>query len=160
GFESLFATATGGLALADTSLKSAAVLSLFPSSGVIKSAASTASIELAAPAGADVSFGITAQNGFVSTPNSVTIPAGAKRATFTIRGITPGVDEILATPSDARYETAFARVQVSDPGVPLRIAVVSSDPAAVVVRVADANDVPYPGIVLQTSLSDQGKVTP
>ena len=53
--------------------------------------------------------------GFAQVPAQVTIAAGATSATFSISGIKAGVEELLATPADSSYETAFARVQVAAP---------------------------------------------
>jgi hypothetical protein len=73
---------------------------------------------------------------------------------FTFTGLKAGVEEVLATPSDPSYETAYARVQVADASM-LKLVAVSGDrqiatsagplPAPIVVRLTDANNLPYPG---------------
>jgi uncharacterized protein (TIGR03437 family) len=100
----------------------------------------------------------------------VTIPAGQSKATFQVAGNTVGVAEILATPADAVYETAFANLQVADSTTGLKVAVVSggsqvavpgqplSDP--VVLRVVDVNNLPYPGVKLNASVTAGGTVMP
>ena len=60
-------------------------------------------------------------------------------------------------PGDPRYETAFARVQVGG-AAQLKLVQVSADP--VVVRLMDANGLPYPGARIAASVSDGGSVSP
>jgi uncharacterized protein (TIGR03437 family) len=101
-------------------------------------------------------------------PAQVTIAAGAASASFTVSGKNAGVEELLATPADSSYETAFARVQVAAPSQ-LTLRTVSGDnqvpgpagtlPAPVVVRLTDANGLPYPGALIQAAAVG-GTVTP
>ncbi len=160
GFEALFSSATNGIASADTSLKKSTRLSLAPAAGVVMGTAGLGAIELASPAPSTVTYALSAPAGILSVPASVTIAAGATRATFPINGTRAGVEEFTATPSDGSYETAYARVQVLSSASSLHLAAVSSDPRAVTVRAVDANNLPYSGIHLSASVSDQGSVNP
>jgi len=160
GFESLFASASGGLASADTSLRRSVALSLAPAAGVAAGVPGTAAIELASPPASALTFTLTAPQGFLSVPAAVTIQAGATRATFPITGKTAGVEEVSATPSDPAYETAVARVQVIASISAIQAIAVSSDPNAVVVRAVDANHLPYSGMHLTATVADQGSVGP
>src|SRR5207302_1921196 len=99
GFEALFAKATNGIASADTLLRKIAVLSLFPAAGVVVGTPGLGAIDLAAPAAAPVTFTLAAPSGVLSVPSTVTILAGASRATFAVNGTRAGVEEFTATPS-------------------------------------------------------------
>ena len=111
---------------------------------------------------------LAAPAGYAQVPEQVTIAAGATSASFTVSGITAGVEELLATPADSSYETAFARVQVAAPSQ-LTLRTVSGDnqvstsagplPSPIVVRLTDANRLPYPGALIQAA-APGGKVTP
>lgn len=142
-FEPFFAQAAGNRAFADTSLKRGVALSLAPAAGVLEGAYETASLELAEPAAAAVTFTLRGSGRFLLTAPLVTIAAGSWRATFPIFGGREGVEELSAEPSDAAYETAYARVQVN-PAPRLRLALVSAEPLAV--RAEDANLLAYAGV--------------
>jgi uncharacterized protein (TIGR03437 family) len=88
---------------------------------------------------------------------------------FTISGLKTGVEEVVATPGDPSYETAYARVQVADASI-LKLVAISGDrqiatsagplPAPIVVRLTDANNLPYPGAQIVATPSAGGSVTP
>jgi uncharacterized protein (TIGR03437 family) len=144
-FETTFSNATGGRAFADTSLKREVDLSLSPGAGVVAGADGTASIELATPAAAALTFTLRSQNGNLTAPASVTIPVGGTRVTFPVVGVHAGVEEFSAQPSDASYETAFARVQVAPTASNLRLTVTQFNDQ-IVLRVTDQNNLPYSGV--------------
>jgi uncharacterized protein (TIGR03437 family) len=108
--------------------------------------------------------------GVTEVPASVTIPEGAARASFPIRGLRAGVEELTAEPDDTRYETASAFVQVAGSTSELRLTVESGDkqvaqagvplPDAIVIRVGDRNNLPYQGMTVRASVSTGGTVTP
>jgi uncharacterized protein (TIGR03437 family) len=169
-FETYFRTATSERAWADTSLRRALRLSTSPAAGVLQGGSISAAMTLEKPAEARLSVDLRAQNGLASVPASVAIPAGETRAAFTISGLRAGVEELVATPGDARYETAFSRLQVAPSLAAVKLVVVSGDkqlasagvplPAPVVLRAADDNDLPYPGLRVQASVSAGGTVSP
>ena len=166
-FEEFYNKATSGRGFADTSLKQSVRVSTWPASGVRVGASSTATLTLESPAASTVTVLLRAQNGNVQLPSSVTIPAGATQASFTITGVRQGIDEVVAEPSVPRYETVYSRIQVSATEA-LRLAVTSGDRQQAVagralaqpvrLRVTDANDLPYPGIPVSSSLTGGGSV--
>jgi hypothetical protein len=139
-FEPFFSAAAEGRAVAETSLKRSATLSLTPNAGVLEGAEGTASIELSEPAPAEIRFALRKPGFVLLAPDSVTIPAGASRATFPVFGGRRGVEELTAESSDAAYETAVARVQVN-PASALHVSLLTANP--LLVRVEDVNGLPY-----------------
>jgi len=145
-------------------------LSVFPAAGVLAGAAAPATVSVDTAPNAPLVVEFKTSTGAAGVPRSVTIPAGAKSAPFTITGIRPGVEELLAVPpADSSYALAAARVQVAAPGT-VRLAPVSGDRQApdggaalkdpVVVRVTDENELPYPGVRVQAAPSAGGTVAP
>jgi uncharacterized protein (TIGR03437 family) len=161
--------ASSNNAVADTTLKRSMKLSLYPNAGVVAGGTGTATLTLEAPPSSDLTVQFQAPNGNAQLPALLTIPAGSPGAKFTFSGLKAGVEEVLATPSDPSYETAFARVQVADASM-LKLVAVSGDhqiatsagplPAPIVVRLTDANNLPYPGAQIVATASAGGSVTP
>jgi uncharacterized protein (TIGR03437 family) len=167
-FVAAYTRFSANLAAADTTLNRGLHLSLFPAAGVVAGGSATATISLQTAPTADLAVNLAAPLGVAQVPDQVTIAAGATSARFTVTGLNPGVEELLATPADSSYETAFARVQVAAPSQ-LTLHAVSGDnqvpgpsgalPAPVVVRVTDVNGLPYPGALIQAAAAG-GSVTP
>jgi uncharacterized protein (TIGR03437 family) len=161
--------ASSGNAVADTSLKRSMKLSLYPNAGVVAGGTGTANLTLQSPPSSDLSVQFQAPNGNAQLPAFLTIPAGSPGVKFSFSGLKAGVEEVLATPSDPSYETAYARVQVADASM-LKLVAVSGDhqiatsagplPAPIVVRLTDANNLPYPGAQIVATASAGGNVTP
>jgi hypothetical protein len=134
-FESFFATASNYRAAAETTLRRSMKLSLYPAAGVAAGSTIAGTLTVATTPSTDLR---------VSLPSgSVTIPAGKTTVSFPLAGATAGVQEIDAVPSDPRYETAYARLQVAG-AAELKLVQVASDP--VVVRLTDANGLRYSGV--------------
>jgi uncharacterized protein (TIGR03437 family) len=97
----------------------------------------------------------------VQVTAQVTIAAGATGASFTVTGMKAGVEELLATPADSSYETAFARVQVAGAvQLTLRNAGIRTPFSGNVgVQLADVNGLPYPGARIVAAAAS-GSVTP
>lgn len=169
-FEVFYRTATGDRARADTSLRRVLELSLFPAAGVLLGATATAAVRLQSAPQADLTVLLASREGGIALPSSVRIPAGATSATFPIRGVRAGVDELMATVPGGTHEDAVARIQVLESPAGLRLTVVSGDrqigspgaplPEPVVVRLDDANELPYPGVRLTVSVEGGGRVEP
>ena len=169
-FETYFRKATGERAWADATLRRALRLSTFPAAGVLAGGTASASLTLERPAEANLAVSLRAANSLIRVPSSVTIPAGAKQAGFTISGLQTGVDELVATPADSRYESAFSRIQVARSAADLKLVAVSGQgqaatpgaplPQPVVVAVTDINELPYPGLRLNAVVSSGGSVSP
>src|ERR1017187_6212527 len=167
-FVAAYTRFSASLAAVDTTLNRGMHLSLFPAAGVVAGGSATATLSVQTPPKADLAVTLTAPLGYAQWPGQVTIAAGATSASFTVSGIKAGVEELLATPADSSYETAFARVQVATPSQ-LTLRAVSGDnpvpgptgalPAPVVVRLTDANGLPYPGALIQAAAAG-GSVRP
>jgi uncharacterized protein (TIGR03437 family) len=148
-FPAFYVKASSNNASADATLNRSLKLSLFPAAGVIAGAAATGTVTVQTAPQTDLMIQLATPNGFVQAPASVTIAAGATSASFQLSGLKGGVEELLATPSDAAtYETAYARVQVAD-GSQLKLTAISGGvpgSAPTVVRLTDINGLPYPGV--------------
>ncbi|HEV2690909.1 MAG TPA: hypothetical protein VGV35_20275, partial [Bryobacteraceae bacterium] len=150
-FENFYRQAASGRASAETSLKRALHLSAFPATGLINGSMTTATLSLDAPATAPLIVELNSDSGAVGLPPYAIIPAGASRASFFMMGLSPGIATLTARPVDSSYETAFARAQVVDGPAALRVRLISNGPRAVVLRVTDINDLPYPNVVVRAS---------
>ena len=167
-FAEAYTRFSANLGTADTTLNRGMHLSLFPAAGVVEGGSATATLTLQTPPRTDLAVQLASRAGLAQVPAQVTIAAGATSASFTVVGKKAGVEELLATPADSSYETAFARVQVAA-AAQLTLRAVSGDnqvpnstgalPAPVVVRLTDANGLPYPGALIQAAAAG-GKVTP
>ena len=169
-FEAFYRRATGERAVADTTLRRALHLSTFPAAGVLFGGAASATVSLEGPAEADLTVLLASVHGVAGVPASVTIPAGASSATFSIRGLRAGVDDIVATAPGGTHEETVSKVQVLSSSSDLRLTVVSGDrqfasagqplPEPVVVRLSDLNNLPYPGVPLAVSIQGGGRIDP
>jgi uncharacterized protein (TIGR03437 family) len=157
-FPAFYAKASSNNASADATLNRSLKLSLFPAAGVIAGSTANAAVTLQSAPKSNLIIALTTANGFIQAPASVTIAAGTTAASFTITGLKNGVEELLASPSDPSYETAYARVQVADPAQ-VKLTTVSGGspgPAPTVIRLTDINGLPYPGV----SITATGSVLP
>jgi hypothetical protein len=157
-FEDYYRNAASGRATADTTLKRAVHLSAFPSAGVINSSMMAATVSLDHPPVTPLTVLLQSDSGAISLPPAAVIPAGAISTTFYMFGMRTGVDTLTAIPTDSTYETAFAKIQVADSTLSLHLDIVSRGDA-VVLRVADLNELPYPNIIVRATASD-GTVNP
>ena len=160
-FESFYAQASSNRASADTALKRQLTLSPAPAAGVVLGGSATAAVTVSQAPASDLIVQLNAPAGFAKVPASVTIPAGAITAPFTVGGARAGVEEVQAVPANAAYETAYARIAVADAPV-LRLTQVSGPPGSgpLVVRLTDANNLAYPGAHILAQASTGGSVTP
>jgi uncharacterized protein (TIGR03437 family) len=167
-FEAFYEQATSGRAHMDAALRHALSLSVSPAAGVVAASSIVATVSIQQPALSSLTVHLQSGSGIVSAPSSITIPAGAMTASFMIRGVQPGVDDLVATVDDA-FETAHARVQVLPPAA-LLISIVSGDTQVihaggtlqrpVVVRITDLNNLFYPGARVRAVSSAGGTVAP
>ena len=152
---------------AETTLNRSLRLSIFPAAGVLAGGTTNATVSVTSAPKTDLAIRLTAPAGFAQAPGTVTIAAGATSATFAVGGVKAGVEEMLATPADASYETAFARVQVAAASqltlraVPVRQPYLSpaGAPETTVVRLSDVNGLPYPGARI-VAIATDGTVSP
>ncbi len=145
-------------------------LSTFPASGLIVGSPSTATVEIAEPLPADLDVMLTSDNGGVTFLPVVTIPAGSTNAAFAIEGVTAGVTRFSAVAAAPGFDTARTLIDVREEASGLRLRIVSganqkgglggilSEP--VVLRVSDANDLPYPGLAVNLTASGDGVAAP
>jgi hypothetical protein len=161
-FAAYYARAAGNRAEADPTLRRSLRLSLFPATGVVEGESITGTVTVATAPSTPMPVVFDTAGGCAKLPVGVTIPAGEKSRSFTVEGMRPCVEEMIAEPRDPAYETVRARVQVS-PRSALRLEAVSGDRQTgvsgaslaepVVVRVTDVNRLPYPGVRLQATAS-------
>jgi uncharacterized protein (TIGR03437 family) len=106
-------------------------------------------------------------NGLVEGPATVTIPAGARSVTASYKTLNPGVELFRAEPADAlNYMVTEARLNVAAPAT-LTLKILSGNrqtatpgqllPNPIVLKLTDANDLPYPNVRI---LATGGAVTP
>lgn len=154
-FENYYATATSNLATADTALRCAVQLSAAPAVGILVNGVGRATLSLDTAANQPQTFQLATTSGFAQVPATLTLPAGASQAFFSISGAAEGADDLVVTPADNSYETATARVAVVAAPLGLTLKLVSADrisgSAGVVlplveVQVTDVNRVPYAGV--------------
>ncbi|MDX2152008.1 MAG: hypothetical protein SFV54_14820 [Bryobacteraceae bacterium] len=168
-FETYFRQVSSERASMDTALLRGVQLSLAPAGGVLAGRTATAFVTLSSPVSAPAAVRLSSVGGAAAVPDAVIIPAGQRRATFEVRGLRAGVDELTARIDDS-YETAVAKVQVLAAPGSLRVSAVSGDlqlatagqPLAnpVVFRVLDVNRVPYAGQTVRVTASTGGKANP
>jgi uncharacterized protein (TIGR03437 family) len=166
-FEMYFHNATGQRAWADTSLRRALRLSLWPAAGVLQGGEVAATVSVQKPADAPIVVYLRTRNGVAGVPSQVTIPSGASQTAFTVSGLRPGVEELSAEPADpGSFETAYARIQVRSSAAELKLVVASGAkqaatpgvalPQPVVLRAVDVNNLPYQGLRVNASVAGGG----
>ncbi len=169
-FPDYYARVTGSRATAETTLRRDVLFNGRPALGVVQNQTAKAVLSLSAPAEKDLVFALQTPAKVVSAPAIVTMAAGDSQIAFDIRGVKEGVEEMLAVPNDARFETVHSRVNVTSFSFFLKPVVVSGDqqtnsapfalPGPVVMKVADINNVPYPNVGVAAIASSGGSVTP
>lgn len=167
-FEPFYAQASGGRAHIDLSLRRAVALSVAPAAGVAVGGSIPAEISIQQPAAAPLVLSLQS-DGNIAVPASVTIPTGATSVSFSIAGLRQSVGDLIATPSDNTYDTAYARIQTLQPAA-LTIAILSGNKQVlgangaiaqpIVVKATDINNLIYPGVHVQAIASAGGTVTP
>jgi hypothetical protein len=154
-FEKFYAQAASGRASADTALRSSLRLSTFPAAGLLAGQSTAVTVSIQRPSPVPLEVVLTTQTGSAMAEGSVTIPAGETEAAFTLTGLREGVDELQAEPSDSAYDRAFSRIQVLAGPDSAQLTLVSSDPDHLTLRVRDVNNLPYPGVRVQASVSPE-----
>ncbi len=168
---SYFAAAVDNRGTAEVRLVKELLLSTWPAGGVVQgSPATTATVSVAAPLSSKLDVILSTDSSVIAIPPSVTIPAGAVSASFSIVGNRPGTAALSARAVDASYEVAQTIVQVRESASQLHLDLVSgggqqgalgqvlSEP--IVLRLHDDNDVPFSGVPVNFAASGDGVVTP
>ena len=168
-FEDFYAKAAGQRASAEASLKKSVSLSLWPAAGVVAGQSATAVLRVAGPASVERSFSLRARGALVEVPTVVSIAAGQSQASFLMKGLREGVDQIDVSPADSAFEAMEARVQVLASAKQLKLEILSGDaqlattnvlPKPIVVKVTDANRLPYAGVRVIANAGTAGTVEP
>jgi len=140
----------------EVSLRRAVRLSIEPAAGAITGSNPAIEVSISQPASIPVTIAIRSQNGLIDGSASIVIPAGARSATASFRTIRPGVEFIRAEPLDAsEYMSTEARLQIAEPSA-LTLRILAGDrqiaapgqplPNPIVIKLTDANDLPYPNV--------------
>jgi uncharacterized protein (TIGR03437 family) len=158
-FVDAYAKFSATLASADTTLNRSLRLSLFPAAGVVAGGSATATLSVQTPPKADLAVKLSAPANLAQVPAQMTIAAGATSASFAVKGTQAGVEELVATPADSNYETAFARVQVAAPAQLTLHALEGDFLGPVLVQLTDVNGLSYPGARI-VAAATSGTVTP
>ena len=145
-------------------------LSTWPAAGILRGTPGVGSVEIATPLTADLDVMLTTDNGFIEVPAVVTILAGSTEAPFTIDGMEDGIASLTAVANAPGYEMAHSLVQVRASPSELALAVESGNsqatgnggvlPQPVVFRLGDENQLPYSGVSVAVTPSDDGVATP
>lgn len=150
GFEDTYSRATSGRAAADTSLARAIHTTAFPATGTVAGGGGSMTISLDTPPAAPLTIFLDRQAAFAGMSASVTIPAGSTKASVSLTGLKPGVQDLVLRPSDPSYETVVTRIPVAPSNAALML---TQGPATGVFRVWDANHVPYSGVTVIASVA-------
>ncbi|MCS7315655.1 MAG: hypothetical protein NZ554_09290 [Bryobacteraceae bacterium] len=169
-FEGYFHESAGGRAWIETALRRALRVSAFPAVGVFQGSSIPVAVSVEKPVEAPLTISLRPAGNLIEVPPSVTIPVRATQARFQLKGLRPGVEELLVEPTDTRYESVVARIRIAGSAQGVGVAIVSGDkqlatpgqplPQPIVVRVMDENYVPFPGVRLTATASPGGVVTP
>ncbi|MDA1315721.1 MAG: hypothetical protein O2968_20555 [Acidobacteria bacterium] len=145
-------------------------LSTFPASGLVAGSPGTAMVDIAEPLTADLGVMLSADNAGITFPPVVTIPAGSTSVSFLLEGVAAGVTHFSAAASGPGFDTAHTLIDVKAEAAQLRLQVAAGSnqvaglggllPEPVVLRVHDANDLPYPGLAVNLIPSGDGIATP
>ncbi len=147
-----------GRIVMETELLRSLRLSIEPAAGAIVGFAQNLTASVAAPAEVDLPVRLTGPSGVVDG----VIPRGARSVSLVYRPSREGVEGLkLEAIGDSRYIAAEARLAVHANVGGLQMRVVSGDgqvatpgralPLPVVVRLSDANDLPYAGLRVTAS---------
>ncbi len=169
-WEAFFEQAADLRADAHTELVRELHLSTWPASGVVVGSPSTASVEIAEPSLRDLDVMLTSDNGGVTVPAVVTIPRGMTSVSFPVAGVTPGVSRFSAHATDPGFDDARTLIDVRGSATGLALQVISGAdqvsglggllPNPIVLRATDANNLPYPGLLVNLTVSRDGILSP
>ena len=169
-WEPYFEQATDLRADAQTELVSELHLSTWPASGLVIGSPATATVEIAEARSSDIDVMLTTDNGGVKVPAVVTILSDATSVSLALEGVTTGVTRLSAHATDTGYDNAQALIDVKGDASVLDLRVISGAdqvgslgeqlPDPIVLRVTDTNNLPYPGLRVNLTVSRDGVVTP
>lgn len=169
-FEAFFARATNDRARAETRLLANLYLTAEPFSGILAGASGQGRVTIERARSEPLTVTLASQSQRVEIPASVTIPAGQTSAAFNLRGLTPGVDLVTATATDA-FVRSEARIQVVEAVSNLQFAARSGQlqfysstaaplPLPVRIAIVSTSGVPFAGQPVAAQISGGGTITP
>jgi uncharacterized protein (TIGR03437 family) len=147
-FPAFYAKATNFRATMDTTLGLGPTFSLAPASGLIVGESATATIEVPTPVASAQTFTLTGQSG-LSAPTQITLPSGARRASFQVTAQRPGVSDLLLSSPGYLAEVARVQARAANELTPLVAAgdkrTLPSADITLRLRAADVNHIGFPG---------------
>jgi uncharacterized protein (TIGR03437 family) len=169
-WQAFFEQAVDHRATADTTLTRMLHLSTWPAGGVLEGAPGIGQVEIADARTADLGVTLSAGSGVIGVPSAVTIPAGAVKASFPITPNAVGVTELTAAAAEPGFELAHSLVTVRANAAELSLTFTSGIgqsggkgallPEPFVIEVKDANLLPYSGVEVIFSSSDDSVISP
>jgi len=151
-FEPYFNHAADGRAWADTTLRPMLKLSAWPALGSVAGLPVEVSVELARPLAYDLLVGLHTTHGHILAQTPVTIPAGQTRITTQVQALSAGVSDLVAEAWNGTFEPVFTRIAVQPSADALSL-IKHYTAGPVVLRIADSNDLRYPGIRIKVTAS-------
>lgn len=151
-FEPYFNRVSDGRAWADTSLRQMLKVSAWPAIGVAAGEQVDVSIEIARPLDYDLFIGLHTTHGHIEAPTPVLLRAGQTRLTAAVKGLSPGVSDLVAEAWNGPFEPVFTRIAVQPSLASLSLIKHYTD-GPVVLRVSDSNELRYTGVRIKVKAS-------
>ncbi len=155
GFESFFHEKTGGLAIADTSLKPALSAAAFPAMGLTPGTQGEIVVRRGNASASALPLTISVLGGALTVPAAAEIPANGVFVTIPLSAVSAGTSAVTVRAADDSYLPEVVNVAVRDAselylevltGTRYQAASDSGSLIPVRVRVTDRNRVPYQGV--------------
>ncbi len=151
-FEPYFNRVSDGRAWADTSIRQMLKVSAWPAIGLAAGQQADVSVEIARPLDYDLFVGLHTTHGHIEAPTPVILRAGQTRLTATVKGLSPGVSDLVAEAWNGPFEPVFTRIAVQPSLASLSLIKHYTD-GPVVLRVSDSNELRYPGVRIKVTAS-------
>lgn len=168
-FTEYFETHTLGMAIADTALKPALELDVFPAAGVLAGSEGSITVSRRMAGAAEVPLSLEAEGGLLSLPEAATIPGQENGVTVAFSTLATGIAKLRASSTDDSYLPAEASIVVEDAenltlelvsasriGAPPNTEV--SDP--IVVKVVNPQRLGFQGVAVRFEPITGGSVSP
>lgn len=153
-FEEYFTQVSDGRARAETTIKRGVQLSAHPAAGVVEGETLALRVDTTEARFWPRALRVQSSTNNIEAPTLVAFPGEASSTVIPIRGVRAGVAQVTAQVADSSdFETAIAQIAVAPSRGSLRAAIQSGERQSIraglepiVVRAADENNVPYPGM--------------
>jgi uncharacterized protein (TIGR03437 family) len=169
-WEAFFEQAVDHRGTADTSLTKMLHLSTWPAAGALQGTPGTGRVEIAEARTTNLDVMLSAGSGVIGVPAAVTIPAGSLTASFPITANAAGVTELTAVAAQPGFDLSHTLVAVRSNASELSLKVESGSGQSggtgsvlgrpIVIEVQDRNFLPYSGVGLVFSASDDSVISP